>query len=73
MSIAIGAIIPRELLEINYLKIKKKHLIKKQPSMVGEIKRIFRDVDTDVEHSYNLPLHHSPGLQGLLSPTNLLG
>ena len=44
MSIAIGAIIPRELLEINYLKIKKKHL---KPSMVGE-KYLISKILTDV-------------------------
>ena len=38
-----------------------------------EVKGVFGDIDAYVEHSYHLPLHHPPYLQGLLSPTNLLG
>ncbi len=37
------------------------------------VKRVFGYINTGVKHSCNLPLLHSPGLQGLLSPTNLLG
>ena len=39
----------------------------------AEVKGVFGDIDAYVEHSYHLPLHHPPYLQGLLSPTNLLG
>jgi len=39
----------------------------------AEVKGVFGDIDTYVEHGYHLPLRHPPYLQGLLSPTNLLG
>jgi len=39
----------------------------------AEVKGVFGDIDAYVEHGYHLPLRHPPYLQGLLSPTNLLG
>ena len=39
----------------------------------AKVKGVFGDIDVYVEHGYHLPLHHPPYLQGLLSPTNLLG
>jgi len=39
----------------------------------AEVKGVFGDIDAYVEHGYHLPLRHPPCLQGLLSPTNLLG
>lgn len=39
----------------------------------AEVKGVFGDIDADVEHGYHLPLRLPPCLQGLLSPTNLLG
>ena len=39
----------------------------------AEVKGVFGDINAYVEHGYHLPLRHPPYLQGLLSPTNLLG